>query len=102
MTTFYQDSDIPTLLSDFGVAVVFQGVSAKGVVDYVDSVTLQENRIGGVINKAITVMVQTSAFPALLANDAVDLPITVDGVAYHIRQRLQTTDGAITHLLCTN
>jgi len=101
MTTFFRDADIPSMLADFGVTVVFDGVTALGVVDYVDSVTLKENGIAGVINKAITVMLQTSAFASLTASNAVGLPITVDGVAYHIRQREQTTDGAVTHLLCT-
>ena len=102
MTTFYRDIDIPTMLTDFGVAVVFDGIAATGLTDYVDSVTLKENGIAGVINKAITVMLQTSAFPSLTASNAVGQPITVDGVSYHIRQREQTTDGAITHLLCTS
>lgn len=103
MTTFFNDADIPSMLADFGVPVVFNGVSGhKGIVDYVDGVTLKENGISGVVNKAITVQVQTSAFPALLANNAIGLPITVDGVNYTVRQRLQLTDGATTHLLCTN
>ena len=102
MTTFFANSDIPAMLADFGVAVVFDSVTAKGIVDYVDGVTLKENGIAGVINKAITVMLQTSAFPSLTANNAVGKAITVDGVDYKIRQREQTTDGAITHLLCTN
>ena len=102
MTTFYADSDIPAMLADFGVAVVLDGITAKGVVDYVDGVTLKENGIGGVINKAITVMLQTSNFPSLSANNAVGESITVDGVIYTVRLREQTTDGAITHLLCTN
>lgn len=102
MTTFFANSDIPAMLADFGVVVVFDGVTAKGIVDYVDGVTLKENGIGGVINKAITVMLQTSAFASLTANNAVNLPIIVDGVNYTVRLREQTTDGAITHLLCTN
>lgn len=102
MTTFYRDTDIPSMLADFGVAVLFQSVSAKGIVDYIDSVTLKENGIAGVHSKAITVMLQTSMFPGLAASNAVGLPITVDGTSYVIRQREQTTDGAVTHLLCTN
>lgn len=103
MTTFFNDADIPSMLADFGVPVVFDGVSGqKGIVEYVDAVTLKENGIAGVVNKAITVQLQTSAFPALLTSDAVNMPITVDGVNYKVRQRLQLTDGATTHLLCTN
>jgi hypothetical protein len=88
------------MLNDFGVPVVLDGVSAKGLADYVDSVTLRENGIGGVINKAITVQVQTSQFPDLTANNAVGLPIIVDGVPYKVIRREQVTDGAVTHLLC--
>ena len=100
--TFFGDSDIPAMLADFGVAVVLDGVTAKGVVDYVDAVTLKENGIAGVINKAITVMLQTTAFPSLGGNNAVGKQLTVDGVTYTVRERLQQSDGAITHLLCTN
>lgn len=102
MTTFYRDADIPAMLADFGVTVVFDGITAVGVVDYVDNVTLKENGIAGVVNKAITVMLQTSAFPSLASNNAIQKPIVVDGVHYTIRDRLQQTDGAMTHLLCTN
>lgn len=98
MTTFYRDADIPAILADFGVAVVVGAANGKGIVDYVDAVTLKENGIGGVINKAITVMVQTSAFPTAKVGDAV----TVDGTTYTVRERLQLTDGATTHLICTN
>lgn len=99
---FYEDSDIPSMITDFGVVVVFDGVTAKGIVDYVDAVTLEQNGITGVVNKSITVMLQTSAFPSLVANNAIGKTITADGVTYTVRQRLQQTDGAITHLLCTN
>ncbi len=81
MTTFFADADIPAMLADFGVPVVFDGVSGqKGVVDYVDAVTLQQNGIAGVTNKAITVMLQTSAFPSLAANSAVVAPTTMTAV----------------------
>jgi hypothetical protein len=103
MPTFYRDADLPAMLADFGVPVVFDGITdQKGIVDYVDNVTLKENGIAGVVNKAITVMLQTSAFPSLASNNAIQKPITVDGVTYTIRDRLQQTDGAMTHLLCTN
>ncbi|NMV37240.1 head-tail joining protein [Ralstonia insidiosa] len=103
MTTFYRDADIPAMLADFGVPVAFDGITdQKGIVDYVDSVTLKENGIAGVVNKAITVQLQTSAFPSLVANNAIQKRIVVDGVTYTVRDRLQQTDGAMTHLLCTN
>lgn len=99
---YFGDSDIPAMLADFGVSVGLDGIYASGIVDYVDGVTLKENGISGVINKGITVMLQTTAFPSLMANSAVGKQITIDGVAYTVRERLQQSDGAITHLLCTN
>jgi hypothetical protein len=102
MPTFFGDSDIPAMIAAFGVAVVFDGITSKGIADYVDAVTLKENGIAGVTNKAITVMLQTSAFPSLVANNAGGKQITVDGTTYTVRERLQQSDGAITHLLCTN
>lgn len=102
MTTFYRDVDIAGMLNEFSVPVLLEGVTANGIVDYSDAVTFRDNGIGGVINKAITVSVQTSAFPSLALSNATGLPVTVDGVAYTIRERLQQGDGAITHLMCTN
>jgi len=104
MTTFFNDADIAAMLKGCGgVPVNFDSISDQlGLVDYSDAVTFQENGIGGVINKAVTVTLQTSAFPSLVANNAVGKQITADGVTYTIRQRLQQTDGALTHLLCTN
>lgn len=104
MPAFYQDDDVPAMMRDFGVSVTFDAITLdKGaLMDYVDNVTLKENGIAGVTNKAITCILQTSAFPSLAGSDAVGKSITVDGTAYVIRQRLQQSDGAITHLLCTS
>lgn len=104
MPSYYQDADIPGMLQDFGVPVDFDGLSAvQCLVDYVDEVVLKENGIGGTINKAVTVSLQTSTFPTLAAGDPViGEPITVDGTPYKVRLPLQQSDGAMTHLLCTN
>ena len=104
MTTFFNDADIAAMIKGCGgVPVTFDSIDDQlGLADYSDAVDFKENGIGGVINKAITVTLQTSAFPSLVGNSAVGKPITVDGVSYTIRQRLQQTDGALTHLLCTN
>jgi len=103
MTAFFNDSDIPAMFAGIGaVNVSLDGVSGQGLVDYADAIMLQNFRISGVINKAITVMLQTSQFPSLTSSSGVGKSITVDGTAYTVRERLQTTDGAITHILCTN
>lgn len=102
MPTFFHDAEIPAMLQDFGVPIILNGTSGIGLVDYVDAISLKENGIAGVINKAITVAVQTSVFPDLVDNNAVGLAITVDGEDFHVRQRLQQSDGAMTHLLCNN
>lgn len=103
MPTFFQDADIPSMLIDFGVPVDFDGVSARGLVDYVDEVVLKENGIGGAVNKVITVALQTSAFPSLASGEPViNKPITVEDVAYKVCVPLQQADGAMTHLLCVS
>lgn len=100
MTTYFNDAEIPMMLKDFGVSVHFDSINTElCLVDYVDIVALRQNGMQGVINKAITVQLQTSKFPSLVSNDAVGKPIVVDGVAYTIRERLQQSDGAMTHLL---
>ena len=104
MTTFFNDQDISGMFAGVGgVAVMFDSVDdQQGLVEYVDSVTLKSMGISGVINKAITVMLQTSQFPSLGTSNGVGKPITVDGVTYTVRERIQTTDGAVSHLLCTS
>ena len=97
MTTFFRDSDIPTLMQDFGVPVVIGAVTTKGIVDYVGRDALPANSIAGVSGTIITVSVQTSILPTPLPNKTA---CTVDGVPYKIRDQVQLGDGALTHLIC--
>lgn len=93
---FFGDSDIPTLLADFGVPVVIGGKTQLGIVDYVGKDVLLSQGVSGVSGTDIVVSVQTSALPKV-PNRA---PLTVDGVAMRLRDQQQTGDGAITHLIC--
>lgn len=100
MPTFFGDDDIAAIMADeegFGVPVVFGAYQGRGIVDYVGKDVLQSMGISGVSATAITVDVQTSAFPGLTIKSV----ITVDGVQYSVRDRQQVGDGAETHLLCT-
>ena len=104
MPTFFGDDEIAAMFQDFGVECTFDGITYKygAIVDYVDAVTLQDMGVTGVINKSVTAMMQTSKWPSLMNMDAVDKQIVIDGVGYTVRQRLQQSDGALTHLLCVS
>lgn len=103
MPTIYNDADVAAMLSGpDSVAVILGGIPGRGLKDAVDEVVLREHGIAGIVNTTITVMLQTSAFPALAAANAIGLPIAVDGVAYEVAGRLRIDDGAVTHLICTS
>lgn len=94
--TFYADSDIPSLMTDFGVPVVAGAIQGRGIVDYTDDLALQSGNVAGVRGKTIVVTVQTSAFP----NVQIGSSVTVDGTAYTLRDRAQQGDGATTQWWC--
>jgi hypothetical protein len=95
--TFFRDSDIPTLLADFGRPVVIGSTNLVGIVDYVGRDVLPSMNISGISAEVITVAVQTSALPTGAVNNAA---ITVDGASFKIRDMQSVGDGAVTHILC--
>jgi hypothetical protein len=91
----FRDQDVPTVLADFGDAVVIDGTPGVGILDENDEVLVQDQQRGEVIVPVSTLIVQTSAFPNL----KIDTALTVNGKNYTIRQPLKTGDAALTKLL---
>lgn len=103
MPSIYNDADVAAALSGpDSVSVTLGGATSRGTKEDVDEVVLREHGIVGIMNKTITVLLQTSAFPALVSENAIGLPITVDGAAYSVVGRLRIDDGAMTHVICSS
>ena len=88
----YGDADLPTFFADFGVAVNFQGVAAKGNFDRPVDVKLSEQGFGGAIIATPAVRMPYNAFrPMPKTGDAV----TVDGMDYTVSEPTAEADGAV-------
>ncbi|WKZ15434.1 MAG: hypothetical protein QY317_16180 [Candidatus Jettenia caeni] len=91
----FGDADIQYLLQDMGVNVTHGVTTVKGLVDFADELLLQAGQSAGV-GKVIAVTIKTDSLPNLKIGDSV----TVGGVSYTVRERLQIDDGALTKFLC--
>lgn len=90
------DSDLDTMLVDFGVPASHGAELDMVIVDATDEAILQAGGTG-VIGKMVSVLCKTSAFPTLKVGES----WTVDGTAYKIQDRLRLDDGRVTKILCT-
>lgn len=94
--TFFGEGDLDSMLSGVGgVPVVHGAESGIGTVDSFDEEILQGSD-ASLIGRVVAILVKTSAFPTLKRGD----PITVNGVAHTLRDRMAVDDGALTQLLC--
>lgn len=85
-------SDLDTLLGDFGVAVVWGGVSGVGVLDQPDQV------IGdAVLSTEYSLLVKAATFAGLKARESV----TVGGTAYTVRDFRKIDDGLLARVTLT-
>lgn len=95
---FWNDSDIPLLISTLGgVPVVVNGVAGFGIAEYPEEVLESPERPlegAGTVVPVTSVLIQTSAFPGV----ALDQTLVVEGVSYRIRGRLRVDDGALMRL----
>lgn len=89
------DSDIATMLSDFGAAAVHGAESGSVIVDTTDEAILQMGG-PGLVGKMVSVLCRTSDFPTLKIGDS----WTVGGVSYVVADRLRIDDGLISKILC--
>lgn len=97
--TYFQEEDIAGLLDEpgIGVDVTAGEATTKGILDTADEELLRGEGTH-LIGKGIVVTLKTDSLPGLKIGD----PITVDGRAYVVRDKLQTGDGALTRVLCTS
>lgn len=77
-------------LADFGVTVTSGAVTGKGILDVPSQVIVN----GVALSTEYSVVVLTSEFGGLLYG----APITVDGVAYTVREPLLIADGVFTEI----
>jgi hypothetical protein len=93
MSPVFGDSDIPILFADMGVSVTIGAVTLPkgGILDTSDDRGLFADLPVDVITQTKFLLVQTSAFPALLRNASA----VVDGVAYKIRDHRRIDDGGL-------
>ena len=88
----FGDSDIPALMADMGIAVTVGGVPGVALLNEGEELMVQDGDRGGVVILATTLIIQTSAFPAAKAGDAV----VVNGKNFTIRQRVaESYDGGL-------
>lgn len=80
-------------LADFGVTVTSGAISGKGIIDMPSQVIVN----GVALTTEYSVVVLTSQFGNLLYGS----PITVDGVAYSVREPILIADGIFTELCLT-
>jgi hypothetical protein len=87
-------SDLPSMLADFGVPVVWGSVTGNGIVDEAD----HELYTGGNVvftGKERTLTLEADRFLGLAENAT----ITVDGSSFRVIQAHQTGDGALLQVL---
>jgi hypothetical protein len=85
--------ELDLFLSDFGVPVSAGAVTGVGVLDMPSQVVAD----GMVLTTDYKLTVKTSVFGGLLYGDA----ITVDGIAYQVREAMKVDDGRFTELMLT-
>jgi hypothetical protein len=98
MTTIFRFNDLPIFMDAFGVAVVFNGQTAKGILDQPTEISLgAHGGYGGIECDKPSLKLAAGTFnPMPAVRDA----ITVDGNDYTIAERTADGDGAIlTYLL---
>jgi hypothetical protein len=87
-------ADLPFLLSDFGVPVVAGSVQTVGILDLTTASETFGSETAQVVLQVPSVLVRTGSLPAVKTGSA----ITVNGVAYTVRDRQAESDGALERL----
>lgn len=94
---YFGDSDIPTLLRDFGRPVTIGEFEGVGIADIPEEMFDESDPVpgrGGVNVKLTKLFIQTSAWPDV----RIDSPVFWDGTSYSVRSRLPYGDGAMTEI----
>ena len=87
-------ADLPFLFSDFGVPVVAGSVQTVGILDLTTSAESFGSETSDVVMQIPSVLVRSGTLPAVKVRSS----ITVDGVAYTVRDRRAESDGALERL----
>jgi hypothetical protein len=91
------DADLPGILGELGVPVVFGATTTTGILDQnTDQLFQGDDDSPELLGAAVVVVVQTASLPGIQAGSS----ITVNGVPYVVLQRLRMDDGALTRLAC--
>ena len=90
----FGDSDVSTMLADFGVSVVFNGTTVNGILDQHDN---RDQMMAGqvdMVERIRVVTIKTDSLPGIVNESSV----TVDGTSYKVRDILTEADGGLTQL----
>lgn len=87
----FGDADLGTFVADFGVPVVFGGVTAKGIFDTPIKTGIADEGFGGVSMSRPTIKLAYNTFSPMPAPTNA---ITVNGVNYTIADEAADDDGA--------
>jgi hypothetical protein len=90
----FADSDIPTMLTDWGNTLTVDGLDAPCALDYAQREVLAQDGGAGQIVDVIVATYRTSDFPDLHGGD----PVEVDGVAYTVWRNLKLGDSGTSEL----
>lgn len=88
-------ADIAVMLSDFGQPIASGGRTARGLVDAADEALMQSSGPSPFVGRSTVVTFRTGDLAAQEGDE-----ITVAGVRYFIREKLQLEDGLLTRVLC--
>jgi hypothetical protein len=88
--TFSSSEVLATFFADFGVSVTANGVTGLGILDMPTETLLGDQ----VLSTDYTLTARASEFGSLKYGDAV----TIDGVAYTVRENRLLDDGKLTEV----
>ena len=95
MADYYGASDLPSMLTEFGVPVSVGSASSVGLLDQSDSGMLPAGT-NSFVGKEIVLTVQTGSMAGLVSGAT----IIANGNTYKIIQAWQADDGAVTKIHC--
>lgn len=87
----FGDSDLGVFTGDFGVSVVFNGVTVKGIFENPVKSSLEDQGFGGINLNRPAVRLPYNAFSPMPQTTSA---ITVNGVNYTIADEASDDDGA--------
>jgi hypothetical protein len=87
----YGDADLAVFTADFGIAVTFQGSTAKGILNQPQKTALADQGFGGISTTRPTIRLPYNAFTPMPEPGET---INVDGVDYAIADEDAESDGA--------